>query len=77
MCKILKTGLTHGNHLTMMVIFSGSSKSRKASVDIRRALVPGLPADNKILGCSSPLYKKAYIQWNYHSVVKRIKLQLG
>ena len=60
MCKILKTGLTHGNHLTMIVIFSESSKSRKASFDIRRALILGLPADNKILGCSSPLYKKVW-----------------
>ena len=68
MCKILKTGLTHGNHLTMMVIFSGSSKSRKASVDIRRALVPGLPADNKILGCSSPLYKKVWYSWSFVSL---------
>ena len=68
MCKILKTGLTQGNHLTMIVIFSESSKSRKASFDICRALVPGLPADNKILGCSSPLYKKVWYSWSFVSL---------
>ena len=68
MCKILKTGLTHGNHLTVIVIFSESSKSRKASFDICRALVPGLRADDKILGCNNPLYKKGVINWSFASL---------